>query len=117
MPLLKIERSCICVVEVSILPLSNDFYIRIWNCSDSVLFFFLHFITQKTTHLLFRVILVIQHILLTMQCYNDYTTYLVYDMPELCPLYNMPIHFLPLGVGILYNRIHCRTFSHKSRHL
>jgi len=71
----------------------------------------------KNTHLLLSVILVVQHILLTMQFYNDYTTYIVYDMPELFPLYNTSIHFLPLRVGILYIGIHCRTFSHKSRHL
>ena len=37
------ERSCICVLEVSILPLSSDFSIGFWNCFDSVEFCFVLF--------------------------------------------------------------------------
>ena len=37
------ERSCICVLEVSILPLSSDFSIGFWNCFDNVEFCFVLF--------------------------------------------------------------------------
>jgi len=38
------ERLCICVLAVSILPLSSIVFIDFWKCSDSVVFFVLHFI-------------------------------------------------------------------------
>ena len=39
------ERSCICCVGVSILPLFYDFFVGCWNCSDRLVFFVLFFIT------------------------------------------------------------------------
>ena len=38
------EKSCICVLEVSIFPRVYDFSIGFWNCSASVVFFIFHFI-------------------------------------------------------------------------
>ena len=40
------ERSSICVLYVSILPL-YEFYIGFWNYTDSVVFFVLHFVICK----------------------------------------------------------------------
>jgi len=45
-PNMEGEQSCICVLGVSILPMSlYDFSIRFWNCYDSVVFFVFHFIS------------------------------------------------------------------------
>jgi hypothetical protein len=38
------ELSCIRVLAVSILPLSSIVFIDFWKCSESVVFFVLHFI-------------------------------------------------------------------------
>jgi hypothetical protein len=38
------EQSSICMLRVSILPLSTMFLLDFWNCSDGVVFFILHFI-------------------------------------------------------------------------
>jgi len=40
---------CICPIGVSILLLSRILIFDFWNCSESVVFFFLHFITTITT--------------------------------------------------------------------
>ena len=37
-------RSCICILGVSILPLSTVLIFLIWNCSDSMVFVLFHFI-------------------------------------------------------------------------
>ena len=37
------KKSCICMVRVSIFASFYDFSIVFWNCSDSVVFFNLHF--------------------------------------------------------------------------
>ena len=42
-PCLESEQSCICVLEVSNLPLSTIFSIGFWKCSNSVVFFVFHF--------------------------------------------------------------------------
>jgi len=42
------ERSCRCILVISILTLFFDFSIRCWNCSDSVMFLFgFHFILEN----------------------------------------------------------------------
>ena len=41
------ERSCICVLGISILYLSFGF----WNCSDNVIFVIFHFIITYTTNI------------------------------------------------------------------
>ena len=41
------ERSCIRVLAVSILPLSSIVFIDFWKCSESVVFFVLHFIQSR----------------------------------------------------------------------
>jgi hypothetical protein len=40
------ERSCICVLVISNLPISTIFLLNFWNFSDSVIFCF-HFIIVK----------------------------------------------------------------------
>jgi hypothetical protein len=42
-PIQENEKSCICVLGVSILPLSMIFFIRFWKCSEIVVFFVFSF--------------------------------------------------------------------------
>lgn len=42
-PCQRSERSCICMLEESILPLSTVFLDAFWKCSDVVILFVCHF--------------------------------------------------------------------------
>ena len=53
---LESERSCICVLGISNLPISTIFLLNFWNFSHSVILFFFHFITgcEKRIMMMYR---------------------------------------------------------------
>jgi hypothetical protein len=48
-PIQDSGRSCICVLWLLMLSFSTTFYLGFWNCSDTMVFYVFHFMTQQVS--------------------------------------------------------------------